>query len=156
RTLPNLIFRPARLTRQYLDGHRAPQAPPFRTFLIAVVLVFLAGGAGAPHADNIRTNQQIPNEAAKKPPHFTIGTPGSAAGAWVTARVKAGMAHPDAFAQVIVTWAQRLAILALPLSALMLSLMFFWKRRVFIFDHLIFSMHSLSFQGLLLTTVMLG
>src|SRR5690348_1239433 len=43
RTLPNLILRPARLTRQYLDGHRAPQAPPFRTFLIVVVLVFLVG-----------------------------------------------------------------------------------------------------------------
>ena len=43
----------------------------------------------------------------------------------------------------------------LPLSALMLGVMFFWKRRVYMFDHLIFSMHSLSFQGLLVTAMLL-
>ena len=31
-----------------------------------------------------------------------------------------------------------------------------FKRGVYVFDHLIFSMHSLSFQGLLLTTIFLG
>src|SRR6202042_2370768 len=42
-TLPALIWRPARLTRAYLDGHRAPQIPPFRLFLVVLVLVFFAG-----------------------------------------------------------------------------------------------------------------
>ena len=53
-------------------------------------------------------------------------------------------------------WAQRLAVLALPMSAALLGLMFFWRRGVYLFDHLIFSMHSLSFQGLLLSVTMLG
>ncbi len=46
RTLPDLALRPARLTRRYLDGHRVAQIPPFRLFLIVVVLVFLAAGLG--------------------------------------------------------------------------------------------------------------
>ncbi len=57
---------------------------------------------------------------------------------------------------MLTEWAQRLAVLALPLSAGLLGLMFFWRRGVYLFDHLIFSMHSLSFQGLLLSTAMLG
>ena len=48
RTLPDLALRPARLTRRYLDGHRVAQIPPFRLFLIVVVLVFLAAGLGPP------------------------------------------------------------------------------------------------------------
>ena len=36
-TLPGLLFNPAKLTRDYLEGHRAPQVPPLRMFLIVVV-----------------------------------------------------------------------------------------------------------------------
>src|SRR6185437_13008709 len=42
RTLPDLALKPARLTRRYLDGQRVAQIPPFRMFLIVVVIVFLA------------------------------------------------------------------------------------------------------------------
>ncbi len=60
------------------------------------------------------------------------------------------------FEAVLTEWAQRLAVLALPVSAALLGLMFFWRRGVYMFDHLIFSMHSLSFQGLLVALVMAG
>ena len=43
-TLPKLILKPGRLTRDYLIGHRASQVPPFRIFLIVVLLVFFTGG----------------------------------------------------------------------------------------------------------------
>jgi hypothetical protein len=43
----------------------------------------------------------------------------------------------------------------LPISALFLSLLFVFQRRFYVFDHLIFSMHSLSFQGLLLSLIFL-
>src|SRR5215472_15768452 len=48
RTLPDLVLKPSRLTRRYLDGQRVAQIPPFRMFLIAVVIVFLAVSLG-PH-----------------------------------------------------------------------------------------------------------
>ncbi len=41
RTLPMLVFRPGRLTRNYLDGKRARYVPPFRMFLLASVIFFL-------------------------------------------------------------------------------------------------------------------
>src|SRR5262249_42658595 len=43
-TLPRLVFQPGRLTHEYLEGHRASQIPPFRLFLIILLIVFFAGG----------------------------------------------------------------------------------------------------------------
>ena len=42
------------------------------------------------------------------------------------------------------------------MAALMLSALFLFKKNVYVFDHLIFSMHSLSFQGLLLSVGFFG
>lgn len=158
RTLPNLIFNPARLTRDYLDGHRVPQAPPFRSFLIVVVLVFLAGSIGGSKTHKAVNFDEHAAAVAKGPqPKISFGDPTSdMVGKWVTARGQNAMKHPDEFKSVLATWAQRLSILALPLSAMLLGMMFFWRRGIYMFDHLIFSMHSLSFQGLLLSVIMLG
>jgi hypothetical protein len=71
-------------------------------------------------------------------------------------RLNAAAKNPVQFESVLTEWAQRLAVLALPMSAALLGLMFFWRRGVYMFDHLIFSMHSLSFQGLLVALVMAG
>ena len=46
RTLPRLVLKPARLTRDYLDGRRAAQIPPMRLFLVVVLLFFFAGSLG--------------------------------------------------------------------------------------------------------------
>ena len=40
RSLPLLLFRPGRMTRNYLDGQRARYVPPFRMFLLASVIFF--------------------------------------------------------------------------------------------------------------------
>ena len=74
---------------------------------------------------------------------------------WAEARLKAVKDDPERFALIMEIWLHRVAILALPVSALMLSLLFIFNRRYFVFDHLIFSMHSLSFQMLLATVILL-
>ena len=40
RTLPGLLFRPGRITRDYIDGKRARYVPPFRLFLLSSVLFY--------------------------------------------------------------------------------------------------------------------
>lgn len=74
---------------------------------------------------------------------------------WAQTRYDAVREDPERFALILEIWGHRVAILALPMSALMLSLLFVFNRRFYVFDHLVFSMHSLSFQMLLLTTVFL-
>lgn len=75
--------------------------------------------------------------------------------AWVNSRLEAIQAEPGRFGMVMGVWAQRVVIMSLPVSALILTCLFFWRRDVFVFDHVIFSMHSLSFQLLLLTAIFL-
>jgi hypothetical protein len=157
RTMPDLFRNPARLTRNYLDGHRAPQAPPFRMFLIVVVLVFLAASLG----ENTHTKVAVarPTAETEEIKDFGINITGTRAEKqlkeWLKSHAAAAMAHPEAFDATLQTWAQRMAVLALPISAVLLGMLFVFRRGVYMFDHLIFSMHSLSFQGLLLSAILL-
>ena len=66
---------------------------------------------------------------------------------WTAARLKAAAAHAEALQTDLIELAEHMAFLMLPLAAALMGLMFFWRRGVYIFDHLIFSMHSLvTFQ----------
>jgi hypothetical protein len=156
RTLPDLCLRPARLTRDYLDGHRVSQVPPFRLFLVVVVLVFLVAGLGP----RDKTTMNLGPAGAAMPSDSAVKRDlGSGEQAqlinWLTTRLQAAGKNPQRFEASLSQWAQRMAILTLPMSAALLGLMFFWRRGTYLFDHLIFSMHSLSFQGLLLSASML-
>jgi hypothetical protein len=42
RTLPKLVFRPGRLTKDYIEGKRVRYVPPFRMYLLSGILFFLA------------------------------------------------------------------------------------------------------------------
>jgi hypothetical protein len=171
RTLPRLVLRPGRLTRDYLDGHRAGQVPPFRIFLIVLLLVFFTGGldlqANRPNIrlaslDNpdfqkaispgdradLKTSMDLVRKEMAKPKPSA-----SPSEKWLRAQVVKALGDPDAFKAAIQEWAERFAILMLPIAAVMLTVLFVFKKRVYVFDHLIFSMHSLSFQGLLLSVV---
>lgn len=170
-TLPRLILRPGRLTRDYLNGHRASQVPPFRIFLIVVLAVFFAGGldlqvnrqnikfvtldspeiqknmSPADRADMQKTIDQLRTALAKPKP---TAKPSEK---WLRAQLVKALGNQEAFKAAIAQWAERFAILMLPIAAVLLSVLFVFKKGVYVFDHLIFSMHSLSFQGLLLTVV---
>lgn len=219
RTFPRLILRPGRLTRDYLDGHRAPQVPPFRMFLIVLLIVFFAGGQNFAQnkqkfhlntpTDPAITATMSPKEKAdyeramakigalkavqattsaadvKADPNaktttnetfnlniggadvakavrtgangdFNIVTGSSKWSAFWTSHLKKALANPDAFFASAADWAHNLAVVMLPIAALMLTMLFMFKKNTYVFDHLIFSMHSLSFQGLLLSAVFLG
>ena len=193
-TLPRLVVRPGKLTRDYLEGRRASQIPPFRLFLVVLLLVFFAGGLAADRNDTnfkladpkdpIVTRNMSPADkaeyekgiaqvqaqlAADTPADAKAATPGAAPApdkaapkrhssrnVWAKGQVRKAMQNPAAFFQAMQEWGPRFAILMLPVAALMLSVLFVFKRGVYVFDHLIFSMHSLSFVGLLLTVIFLA
>ena len=159
RTLPALVVRPAKLTRDYLDGHRAAQIPPMRLFLVVVLLFFFAGGVRGKEPDIHFSYKGKPVSAADaKTSGIRVGVgplPGQKEGvleAWAKPKVAYASSHKREYIQVLEGWAHRLAFLLLPASALMLGLLFVFQRRFFLYDHVIFSMHSLSFMGLLLST----
>ncbi|MGZ3403413.1 MAG: DUF3667 domain-containing protein [Phenylobacterium sp.] len=169
KTFPRLIFRPGKLTREYLDGHRAAQVPPFRIFLIVLLAVFFTGGLNIDkNHQNIRfatlDNPELQKELAPKDRadlqqatqamKAKFGTPkasDSPGEKWLRAQLVKAFGNQQAYKAALAEWAQRFAILMLPIAALMLGVLFLFKKNTYVFDHLIFSMHSLSFQGLLVS-----
>ena len=169
RTLPDLMLRPGRVTRAYLDGHRAPQIPPLRLFLVVLLLVFVVGAFGASEqsqqANRVPSKGMVasieglsPEQKAKvlasidKAKIQVDNRPAIGGSTWLKARLRRVVEHPAEFKLVLEQWSERFAFLTLPLAAGLLSLLFVFQRRFFLFDHVIFSLHSLSAQGLLLAT----
>jgi hypothetical protein len=153
-TLPDLLIRPARLTRDYLEGRRASQTPPFRLFLVVVIIVFFVGGLGAlAHPPPAWFKADRPGEA---PPAMTAGSDEESQelAAWLNPRVAQAVTHQREFAMAVEARMHTLAVVFLPVFTLLLGLLFI-GRRVFLFDHAIFAMHSLSFLGLLFSVVTL-
>ncbi len=168
RTLPRLALKPSGLTRDYLEDHRASQIPPLRLFLVVVLLFFFVGGlgeafhpAGKPGQTNIRVatpddpsitpTQRAKIKAVENTFGFTDDNKPSALSDWLKPRVLYASSHQKEFSLVLESWTHRFAVMLLPVSALLLGLLFVNRRKLFFYDHLIFSMHSLSFMGLLLS-----
>jgi hypothetical protein len=171
-TLPDLFRHPARLTRAYLDGHRAPQIPPLRLFLVVLLVVFFAGSVSGGNtvinttvtddhgkilSSQTRTIDKLTpqDKAAVKNSlaHADVklwNRPNQAFDSWLAERVSKALDDPERFKLVLEQWSERFAFLTLPLAAGMLSLLFVFQRRFYIFDHTIFSLHSLSAAGLML------
>ncbi len=155
-TAPSLVLRPGKLTRDYIDGHRASQIPPLRLFLVVLLLVFFIGSVTAGKTNFLRLNgAESPANRARAEAQIDkmdvqFGARKSdAASRWIRPRLKAVLEDPERFKLVLESLAERFAFLSLPVATLLLSLLFVFQRRFFIFDHSIFALHSLSFQGLL-------
>jgi hypothetical protein len=180
RTVTRLFFAPADLTRDYLAGERASQTPPLRMFLVAVVMVFLSAAfANAGQEMNYRVvrpegpglrfdiGETPPPKATPVAPPAAepaatndplmlneLPQPRDAFGRWLMPSMRRALASPDAFVAALINWAQKLAILLLPIGALTMGAMFAFSRRFLMFDHLIFTMHGLAAQGALLSLVL--
>ncbi|MBV8635430.1 MAG: DUF3667 domain-containing protein [Burkholderiaceae bacterium] len=71
-------------------------------------------------------------------------------------KVRASLADPDLLVFKMRSAASEYSFLLVPLSVPFLWLMFFWRRRVYLFDHVIFSLHSLSFMALFTCALVVG
>ena len=172
RTLPDLFRHPGKLTRAYLDGHRAPQVPPFRLFLVVLVLIFFAGAVGGQsimssttvvtddHGKVLSVKKETldtlsPNDKAQIKTAIneelakSAAQPSFSPKRWLLQQSGKVMDDPERFKLVLEQWSERFAFLLLPLAAGLLSLLFIWRKEFYVFDHTIFSLHSLSATGLM-------
>lgn len=163
-TAPRLAFRPATLTREYLDGVRAFQVPPLRLFLVVLLIFFFAGSIGSVErraemakvlARSGAPTVFIRNDPAAASKLNTADWPKAMRNTFVSRGLEKAVRNPEQFRMIVQEQVHSWAVLMLPVSALILSLLFVFQRRFYVFDHVIFAMHSLSFQGLLLSLALL-
>ena len=160
RTLRRLAGNPGRLTRDYLAGKRAPQIPPLRLFLVAVLVLFLVGNWAT--RDAVLFHSRKPPAEAQadlQASNLRLGLPPAMdrnVSAWLHDHLGRALAHPDDLVDAMRSRAEDFAFLMLPISALILAAIFAFRRGFVLFDHLVFSMHSLAFQGFLISLAVLA
>ena len=178
RTIPALMLRPGRVTRAYLEGQRARYVPPFRLFLLASLLFFFtlfSLGSRLGLGDNIYF---LPDPNGGYSITFGTSSFLESSGAEGAEELtpellreilereldqddstdfdnqiidEAVRAHENQqlILRGIERWAPRLSFLILPLMTLFLTVMYLWFRRIYVYDHVILSLHFQSFAYLL-------
>jgi hypothetical protein len=68
---------------------------------------------------------------------------------WLREHITRAVKNPQYYLQVVFEWAHRLAFLLLPIFAAELTLLYVYRRRFFVYDHLLVAMQYLSFCFLL-------
>ena len=215
RTVPLLFLKPGRLARDHFEGRRQRHVPPFRLFLVTLLLFMLAlevrvhdaghhpaagqGGHAAPAATSqtpppavlapgVTVDGVAPPRAPESPQldGLDVSLPTAdarAAGAtyaaghavgqlargqrdtlqtiddtalgdsrfakWIVSKAKAAGVSPAYFTSTMFGWAHRLAVLLLPVFSLLLVCCYFYRRKFYVYDHLVVSMQFLSFVFLI-------
>lgn len=175
RTLPVLLFRPGRLTRNYTAGKRARYVPPFRLFLIASLLFYLALFALVPPGqyiniddetraeitEGLRNSQanvgEIPEEVRAELERNNINVESSGeVPADIENQIVAVLENPDQFAAQLEDWLPRLSIMIVPLTMISLTILHIWRRKLYVYDHAIHALHLHSWMyitGAIMMTV---
>lgn len=245
RTIPPLIFRPGRVTREYLTGVRARYVQPFRLFIVASLAFFLVfsldgdwnglfGGDAEPDAQQLQEAERALAEAEAENPELAaqlgllreqieeaeaasaevdanpqiaaireqerrdamelamrqsllpedypglerepggtvrqelngnasvtfeadgLGWLPYSARAFLANRIGHVIQEPDSWMRSVQVWTPRIIFALLPVYALLLALMHFWRRGIYFYDHLVVSLHFHAFIFFLMTALILA
>ena len=160
RTLPVLLFRPGRLTRNYTEGKRARYVPPFRMFLLASLLFYLmlftlvTPGKWINSIDSdtrSEIEQSFDEEveideldevtrAQLEQANIDVET-AQEFQEELGAQITSVLDHPDQFAAEIEKWLPRLSILLVPLTIIALVILHAWRRSLYVYDHAVHALH---------------
>jgi hypothetical protein len=139
RTLRLLCLHPGRLTADYLRGRRVPQLAPLQLFFVMLVIFLFV----AELTIQVEFEMPTPQQVAQMPGWIRWIMP-------ISAQIQA---HGGDFLGLLRQSSELFGVLTVPVAALLLWGLFA-PRRLPLYDHLIFSLHSLSFQ-LILAAIML-
>ncbi len=150
RTIRPLLFRPGRLTCEYLTGRRAPYVRPLKLYLLAALLSFGVLAIWPEIAVQMVVKQSEPAKegAAVSPPQAEEPT------SWQDRGFLKALEDPQRFGEALIANLQRAFFLLLPVFALLLKLFYLRRGRLYL-DHLVFALHFHAFAFVVMTGVFL-
>ena len=163
KTLPALLFHPGQLARDHIEGRRMRHVPPFRMFLISLLLFMFAaewavnGQHASVHVRHAASTKALQSSKAgdtkgvvEKDTDIQNITEQedhshSPLHEWLKTHIGRAVQNREFYLMLVFSWAHRLAVLILPILAGLLTLSYVYKREFYIYDHLVVSMQYLSF-----------
>lgn len=176
KTIPILLLRPGRLTKNYTEGMRARYVPPFRLFLLASLLFYLVLFAIVPPGQFINIDEETRDQIAQEMAEGDVDRAATEIQETARQRLEEANIHVEApddvrndienqivavldnqdqFAAQLENWLPRLSILMVPLTVFALVMLHLWRRSLYIYDHAIHALHLHSWFYLTGTVVML-
>ncbi|MDB5936570.1 MAG: hypothetical protein JWQ01_3914, partial [Massilia sp.] len=171
RTLPLLVARPGKLTREYIEGKRTRYVSPLALFLFMVFLMFfVVSSVSRTGVEEIPGSVAAVTDGAKKElaevrAEVAKANAGAAASVdkavvadtprsednddvdtgypKLDAAIKHAIKNPEFTLYKLKNAASKFSFLLVPISLPFLWLMFFWKRGVTMYDHAVFALYSL-------------
>ncbi len=179
RTLPMLVLKPGKLTRDYVFGRRARYISPLALFLFLVFTMYIVftamGGAslgvGAfddqPRvpvedvaASQLPSGEPAPQQVRPITQNDALAVIAEAAergtlavntgNPWLDKKINEKLKDPAFAIYKIQNAAYKFSFVLVPISLPFLWLIFFWRKDVTLFDHSAFILYSLSFVSLLM------
>ena len=160
RTLPALLFRPGQLACDHIGGRRMRHVPPFRLFLITLLVFMFAmeavvhRGAHATiqhtttlarHVVQVGETRVVAVHASDVKTVLNEDKSSSPLHRWLKDHIGRAADNHEYYQMLVFGWAHRLAIFMLPILAAQLTLLYVYKKQFYVYDHLIVSMQFLSF-----------
>ncbi|MBA3890354.1 MAG: DUF3667 domain-containing protein [Gemmatimonadaceae bacterium] len=151
RTLRTLLFRPGKLTAEYMRGVRVPYMKPLQFFLIVNVIYFVwVGWAGERVFSTTlanHVNQEVYGPRAREMVRARVSEPGMDTDAISAAANR----YAERFDGAAAVQAKTLIITMVPMFAGLLALVQIARRRQFV-QHLVFALHA--YTALLVFSIM--
>lgn len=157
-TLWPLVRYPGRVAAEYVAGHRARFVPPIRLYLLSSFVMFVVLSFGEFQVDNVEVDgRRIDStgqveEGSETGRSFTADLGSDELNERLADGFERLVEDPSAITDIYVDRLARVMIVLLPVSAVLLKLM--WWRRWFV-HHMVFAMYLHSFAFLLLSVTTL-
>ncbi|QFU77246.1 DUF3667 domain-containing protein [Halioglobus maricola] len=174
RTLTSLLFRPGKLTAEFIAGRRARYIPPLRLYLIFSFVVFLVMAMDASNAlvtgedaeaageggitvalDPNELRDAFDEEAEGGEPMVNIGIADEGSPQWMQdlqsrleGNTETVVENPNAFVEDMVSYLPQMMFILLPLFALLIWLAYLFSPFHYL-QHLVFALHYHCFVYLL-------
>ncbi|MFN3214197.1 MAG: DUF3667 domain-containing protein [Henriciella sp.] len=178
RTLPVLLFRPWRLTKNYTSGKRARYVPPFRLFLIASLVFYFVLFALVPPGQYINVDDEtraeisnglreaqengaledIPETARERleRANISVETSDDELREGIERQILAVLENQDQFGAELEKWLPRLSILIVPMTIISFCILHIWRRSLYVYDHAVHALHLHSWIYLTGAVMMLA
>lgn len=159
RTVPLLLFRPGKLTRDYVHGRRTRYVGPIGIFLLAVLLTVVMLGFASNAPNTVGRHSVVVVEVGRAI-DWVIASADAAHTRAIEAvvppeRVRAAQTDRVYYDYKVRSLMSKLSVLIVPLALPLLWLLFCWRRDVRLYDHAVFLLYELSVLSVLVGLVRL-